>query len=368
MGKKPVSNFNRMKDDFSILKLKEEIIKRTKIANDALLNNDIATAQANMIWVKTANSVISQTRKTPGKVKWAIITGLISIILIGLGFIIHLPSINIAADIETKTVHFKLRNEWVLQNRFSIREVNITNLKEVYAAGANIKITKDQAFNLHVTGNGIVLDKLMFSSGADITIQLQDNTQDLIIKNDTLVTRMQVGKAQINIDDGVLDTAVNFEVPETFNIRSFPAAAIPTDITLADTTDWSFRDMVISNIDFLEESVPGSGKFISSINLGNIKVLETGKETDLQEGDWLLLDNLKNRRFQITKSASGLKIHIEGEVAKASSGSELFERQLNPSIIEYLYYAKSFAFFWSAIVFLFSLTWSLRSIIFSNES
>jgi len=96
-------------------------------------------------------------------------------------------------------------------------------------------------------------------------------------------------------------------------------------------------------------------------------VLETDKETILQKGDWLLLDNLKNRRLQITKSSSGLRIHIEGEVSKANSGSELFEKQLNPSIIEYLYYAKSFAFFWSAIVFLFSFIWSLRNTIFSNE-
>jgi hypothetical protein len=45
-----------MKDDFSILKLKEEIIKRTKIANDSLLNNDIATAKENIAWVETANN------------------------------------------------------------------------------------------------------------------------------------------------------------------------------------------------------------------------------------------------------------------------------------------------------------------------
>jgi hypothetical protein len=356
-----------MKDDFSILKLKEEIIKRTKIVSDALLNNDISTAKKNIAWVETASSIISKTRKTPNKIKWAVITGLISILLIGLGFIIHIPSINIAADIETKTVHFKLKKEWVLQNRFSVPELNITNLKEVYAAGTNIKIAKDEPFNLHVKGNGIVLDKLMFSAGADITIQLQDSTQNLIIKNDTLITSIQIGKAQINIDDGLLDTTVSFEIPEAFNIQCFPAIAVPADITLADTGNWNFRDMVISNIDFLEESTPGSGKFISSITSGNIKVLETDKETNLQEGDWLLLDILKNRRLRIIKSASGLKIHMEAEVSKASSGAELFEKQLNPSIIEYLYYAKSFAFFWSAIVFLFSLTWSLRNTIFSNE-
>jgi len=247
-----------MKDEYSILKLKEEISKRTKLANDALLNNDIATAKENMAWVKTADNVISKTRNT-SKVKWASITGLVSILLIGLGFIIHIPLINITADIETKTVHFRLKNEWALQNRFSIPELNITNLNVVNAAGANIKVTKDQPFNLHIIGNGIVLDKLMFSAGADITIQLEDSTQDLIIKNDTLITSIQIGKAQINIGDGLLDTMVSFEIPETFNVQCFPAMATPTDITLADTANWNFRDMEISIIDFLEESVPAAG-------------------------------------------------------------------------------------------------------------
>jgi len=273
MGEKPVSNFNSMKDDFHILKLKEQINKKIKTAYDALANDDIATARKNLAWAELAARIISKNKKPPGTVKWAVITGLVSVMVVSLGFIIRLPAINIAADIETKTVAFKLKDEWIVQNRFSLSELNITNIEEVYAAGANIKVVKEQPYNLHFKGNNIVMDKLMFSPGTDITIQLQDSTQDLIIKNDTLVTAIQIGRADLNLNDGELDTAVDFEIPETFNIRSFPAVAIPTDITLIDTATWNFRDMVVSRIDFLEERTPGSGKFVSSILSGNIKIL-----------------------------------------------------------------------------------------------
>lgn len=356
-----------MKRDFSILKLQEEINKRIKITSDALLKNDKAKARENIEWIEIATNLSAKIKKRPNKVKWAIIVGLVSVFLMGLGLTLRIPKTNISADIETKSVSLKLKKEWILDNRFSVSELNITNLKEVYAAGANIKITKEQPFNMNLKGNNILIDKIVFSPNADITIQLQNNLSNFIIKNDTLITGVQVTEAHLNIDGGQVDTILNFEIPEIFNIKSFPSVAVPIDIMFVDTANWSFRDVSISEINFLEESVPGSGKFISSITSGNVKILEIDKDTKLEEGDWLLLENLKNRRIQIAKTISGLKIHVEGEVSKASAGSELFGKKLNPTIIEYLYYAKSFAFFWSSIVFLCSMIWSLKNTIFSNE-
>lgn len=356
-----------MKIDSFILKLQNEIDKRIKIASDSLLVNDTTTAKEHMDWVITATDIINKSKKKPNKLKWAIAVGLATVFLIGLGLAIRIPETNISVDVIAKSVSFHINKAWVLNNRFYPSELNVTNLEEVNAAGINIKITKKQPFDFNLKGPGIVADKLEFSTNAEITIRLQDTSQNFIIKNDTFVTDIQVKKARLNIDNGLLDTAVDFEIPEIFKIRSSPSVAIPIDIMLADTAGWSFKDIRIADINFLEESNPGSGKFISSILSGNIKVLETEEDTRLEEGDWLNLENLKSRRSQITKSGSHLIIHIEGEVSEARAGSELFEKKLNPSLLEYLYYAKSFAFFWSVIVFIFSLTWSIKNTIFTNQ-
>lgn len=355
-----------MKIHFSIGELHKEIQRRIKIASDSLLENDIPTAKENIEWVQIAKDIIEQSKKKPTKVKWAIIVGIVSVLLIGLGFSIRIPTTNLSVDIVTRSVSFKLEKEWVLNNRFSLSELTITNLREVSVRGPNIHLIQEQPFTINLKGENIIIDKFVFSSNAEITIRFLNNTYAFIVKNDTLVTDVQVGKAQVTIDNSLLDTAVNFEIPELFHIKSFPSVTIPIDILLIDTATWRFRDMWISDINFLEETTPGSGQFISAIRSGQVKVLEIDKVMQLEEGDWLILENLKNRRIQLRKSELGLVLHMEGEVSQAKGGSELFEKNLNPTLIEYLYYAKTVGFFWSAIVFMCSFIWSLRNTLFSS--
>jgi hypothetical protein len=367
MDKEAIQNIHKMKDEFSISKLEQEIKKRIKNAANALLNDDKKTALENLEWVDTSNKVIDQYKKKPNKIKLSIIIGLASVILIGLGLTIKLPRTNFSLDVMTKSVTLKLNKEWTINNRFSVSELNINNLKEVNAAGANIKITNEQPFNIDIQGSKIAMDNITLSANSEVTIQVKNNDQDFVIKHDSLDMDLQISKARLNINDGQLDTMVNYEIPEIFNIKSFPSVAMPINIAFADTASWLFRDMPISEINFLEESSPGSGKFNSSILSGTIKILETDKKYPLEEGDWLSLEHLETRRIQMSKSKNLIKIHIEGEVAEASAGAELFEHKLNPSIVEYLYYAKSFAFFWSCIIFMWSLIWSIKNSIFSKS-
>lgn len=356
-----------MRNDDSLRKLERQINERIKIAYDALLKNDKTTALENIEWVKTASIVIGKLKKKPNNIRAGIIVGLISVFLIGLGLTLKMPAMNVSIDIITKSVTLKLKKDWITSTRFSVSQLSISNLKEVSAPGANIKVTNSQPFDMELKGDNIVLDKFGLSSNSEITIQTENNNQAFLIKNDRLSTDVQVGKANLHINNAQVDTALNFEVPETFKIKSFPSVAIPISIMFTDTTDWRFRDMLISNITFLEESLPGSGKFVSSIVSGTLKILEIDKEIALEEGDWLLLENLANRRLEITKSNSELKIHVEGIIAKAKAGSELFEKELNPSILEYLYYTKFMAFFWSCVVFIFTLIWSIKNALFSNQ-
>lgn len=364
MDNRPVQIFSKMKKDTSLLKLRQEINKRLKTATDSLLHDDKTRAKENIEWIELATTLAGKAESKSDKRRMPVIIGLISIFLIGLGLILKIPKTNIAIDVVAKNVVLKLKKEWLINNRFSSPEITIDNLKEVYSPGAGIKVVRNQPFSIDLKGEDIAMNGFRLSPDAEFAIQLQDSIQYFKIKNDSLVTDIQVSKAHININDGQVDTDLNFEIPQLFNIRSFKSVAVPVSIMLSDTSGWSFRDISISGIDFLEESSQGSGKFVSSIISANVKILETDKETRLEEGDWLLLKKLQNRRIQITKSNSVLKIHIEGEVAKIRAGSELFEKNLKPTIIEYLYYTKSFAFFWSCIVFIWSLLWSFKNTLF----
>lgn len=353
-----------MNKDDSFQKLQYEINNRIKVAADSLLRNDKNSAKENIEWIELATNLVDKTRKRPNKVKLPLIIGLFSILLIGLGLIIRVPKTKISVDVITDNVSFIVKKQSTINNRFSSSALSISNLKEVSWPGANIHITNEQPFALELKGQDITIDKFDLDSNAELTIRLENNLQNFIIKNSSLVIDIQAGKAHLNINDGQLDTMLNSEIPQLFKVGSFKSRTMPVKLVLSDTGRWRIRDILISDIHFLEESLPGSGKFISSITSGSIKLLEIEKEVKLEEGDWLVLEDLNISRIHFTKSGSDLKIHIEGDVDRASAGSELFEKNLNPTIIEYLYYAKSFAFFWSCIIFIWSLLWSFKNTLF----
>lgn len=352
-----------MKDEFSINKLQKEIKRRIKQASDALLNDDKKTAQENLDWVNISDKLIDEYKKKPNKVKLSIIIGLATVLLIGLGLAIKIPKTNISLDAAITSVTLTLNSAWTIENRFSFSELNIDNLKEVDATFK--KIEHSAPFDMDLKGNRITMDNIALSPKSIITIQIEDSNQNFILKQDSLDAQIQISKAHVSINDE-FDTDVNYEIPEILNIKSFPSIATPITISFSDTNNWSFMNIPVSEINFQEETPPGSGKFNSTILSGKIKILEIGKEYPLEEGDWLSLKHLECKRIKISKIKNLIKIHIEGRVDKVSTRTGLFEQNLKPSIAEYLYYAKTFAFFWSCIIFMWSLLWSLKNSIFTK--
>ncbi|NEU08449.1 hypothetical protein GZH53_09025 [Flavihumibacter sp. R14] len=354
-----------MRDDSSDI-LRHEIDRRIKIVADSLLSNDQVKAKENMEWIELATAVGDKLNKRPYKIKIALVIGLVSVLLIGLGLTLRTPRTKISVHLISKNIGVTLQKRWTLNNRFSSSELSISNLREFYWAGANIRVRNGQPFTLEINGQDIVIDKFDLDSNSEFTIQIIGNKPNFTFKDESLVTDIQFANGRINVNDAQLDTTLNSEIPQLINIRSFKSKGMPVNVMLSDTSNWNIRDIPISDIRFWEESLPASGKFLSSIVSGSVKVLEIDREVELQQGDWLLFDDLRLNRIQLAKTGSHLTVHLEGDVAKASVGSEMFQRVLNPTIIEYLYYAKSFAFFWSSMIFIWSLLWSFKNTLFNR--
>lgn len=355
-----------MKDDSTLAKLQEEANRRLKLAKEALLNDDKDTARNNIEWVNLSSSIIEKYSKKPDVRKLSIIIGLATIMLIGAGLVIKIPKTNVSIDLTTSSVSMKLKKDWTISNRFVPTYLSISNVREIYGAGAGVNIKNGEPFGVGFTGKGISVSELGFPVDTEISILIKDTIQNLIIKNAALNTDVQVGKARMDINDGQEERLFDYQIPEIITVKTFSSVAVPVIVSISDTSSWSFRGMSVSDINFLEESPVGSGKFTSSIISGKIKILETEQEYALDEADWLHLAAIENRKMQLSKSGKVLKLHLEGQVSEVRAGSELFEKTLNPSVAEYMYYAKSFAFFWSCVVFIWSMIWSVKNSVFSK--
>jgi hypothetical protein len=117
-------------------------------------------------------------------------------------------------------------------------------------------------------------------------------------------------------------------------------------------------------IGFLEESRPGSGHFGSVILSGNVKLPDTGKTENLGKWDHLILKGVQSRRIEFSNAENGIHVFFEGTVSKVLVGPQGFEKNLTPTYLEYIYHQQRLGFFWSVIVFLWGMLWSIRHMIF----
>ena len=85
---------------------------------------------------------------------------------------------------------------------------------------------------------------------------------------------------------------------------------------------------------------------------------------ELREGDFLSMRPAATAILDAKGAKGVIHMTVNGAVSALRVGDSATSTELAPSYLEYLYNKKSLAFFWSAIVFLWGLIWSVRNTIF----
>jgi hypothetical protein len=120
----------------------------------------------------------------------------------------------------------------------------------------------------------------------------------------------------------------------------------------------------VAEISFAKETYDSETPFASGIMKGSVTVLSTGEKLPLQEGSRLRLEGTEGIISRLAIGPEGSTLIFEGAVRSAIIGPSGFERQLKPSLLDYLYHQQRLGFFWAAASFLWGLLWSARTLIF----
>jgi hypothetical protein len=96
---------------------------------------------------------------------------------------------------------------------------------------------------------------------------------------------------------------------------------------------------------------------------GDLVLLLNEKSQALLEGDHITFEGFESERLVIRPENGVLNISIEGQADQISAGPKGYEKNLAPTLLEYLYYQQQLALFWSAVLFLWGLFWSLRNLL-----
>jgi hypothetical protein len=332
-----------------------------------LEENNTAAARKHLEWAQLAGEVIKRERKPPHTLYLAGGFALLCLSLVGLSWSISKGDNPILLDLEVDSFSLHLPQAWHGDNLdITTQHLSVDNIERIQAGGLGI----DAAFEfLEAEGPALALHQLHLAQGAEVEVRGTTRGFSLFIKNTTVEGSLQVHRAWIKLagDNNLIEqdihTPSNALPPEfiRFNGVSGGKWNVPVRLDAEIDTPWRLARMHTNHLNFSREEPPGSGQTFSTIRKGRLKLPEVGRDIELFEADILELSNVRSARLIIEGSDKFVRLQFQGEVDRIRAGPEGFVKDHTPAWLEYFYYHKQLAFFWSALVFLWGLLWKLRS-------
>lgn len=355
-------------DRETIERLYSERTRRINEASEKLLEKDDQEgAEKDLAWADMASQVLASAHRS-ARLLWYVIITCACLLIVGLVWTMHISSTLISLEIASENVTMTLKGKWLSNYDFVSDKFFINNIRKIRAPGLDIpKNPGQESVAIDLQGKEITLNNLSLTENAEIEMTVKGNDLKFFVKGASLKGEFLVQNADLTLEMGMEmeQEKIEKEIPEPISFETFRTAAEPVRFELASKEKWHLRGLQVSQIGFMEENPPGSGKFESAVRSGRFRLPETGFKDELREADRLILKKIKqSRRLEISKTEKGVKIFFEGSVAEILAGPKGFEKDLTPTWLEYLYHQKLVTIFWSAIVFLFGMLWRIRNIIF----
>ena len=196
----------------------------------------------------------------------------------------------------------------------------------------------------------------------------QASRLDLAHTGQTLVLRLH---------EAELTGVIRFEPPrggagggeepqtETVRFERLPGSPIPVSLVFTAPRMQPIATLSVSFVDFLTETGERSSEspFDSSILRGQVTLLDIPRTHQLARGDVLTLgESSRLQKVELTLAPT-LTARLRGVTDRLESGPEGRQRDLTPSMLEYLAQSRRPALLWGALVFVSGVLWNLRKVL-----
>jgi hypothetical protein len=222
-----------------------------------------------------------------------------------------------------------------------------------------------------LSGGNVDLQMLEVDKNASVEIYTDPDEVTIHAGRARLTGRITVtGKVKVTAGPRAGETSVSdsyeIDIPETVEFAVTRPQSVPSQLTVHSPGPWSLGRPQTTNLSFTREELKGAGErwLMSGIKSGTARFSDTAWPVlDLREGDLLTMRPTKSAVLDAKGDKGVIHMTVNGAVSGFRVGDST-KTELAPSYLEYLYNKKSLAFFWSAIVFLWGLIWSVRNTIF----
>jgi len=316
-------------------------------------------AKEKLAYVKIARQLLGG-EESPHHLYLASFIAFLCLLLVGFAVTVHIPSTEVGLEIEAETVSFQLNRDWSNNVRLAANSIYINNLERLVVSGLGIDSTPAA---IELTAKKLTLPVLGLTAESQVEIEIQGEKLSVYVKNGEFRGEIYAANAHLILENESETIAKEIPdgIPETLEFVSLKQTLDPVKVELDVLGKWYLSNLQVNNLYFAKENFPGSGHFVSSIQHGQVKLLETGQSVALNKGEQLSILAKNSKRLEISRKGERLGIVFYGTVSSIKAGPDGFERNLAPTWLEYLYHQKRLTLFWSSVVFLWGLFWSARN-------
>jgi hypothetical protein len=284
-----------------------------------------------------------------------------------------MPTTKIHLGIRTTDVSMRLAAPLVWEGTWRVggpvvRLQEFTKLELPPELGAHQPLT-ERAW-LDIAGGTIKFTRLDISEDALVSVVRNESGHvEIMTLNKPFQGQLDVAgspivSAGLSPGSNVRLLNATFSPPATVTFYDAGRPGIPTRLRASPSEKIELRRLPIRSLGFFAETANAEqeSSFSSGITTGEMMLSDTGESVELKEGDPLYLEDARGLVSDLEIGPEGLQLLFDGEVHGVSVGTPGFERNLKPTLLEYLYHREKLSFFWGGVTFLWGLVWSGRKL------
>jgi hypothetical protein len=176
---------------------------------------------------------------------------------------------------------------------------------------------------------------------------------------------ISAGSAGLVPDSKIFIEKAPFDPPATVTFDDAGRPLIPAQLRARPLEKLQLPRVPIRALGLFTETTNADqqSSFTSGITEGAVTLSDTREAIELRAGDPLYLEGANGIISRLEIGPEGLQLWFDGEVQGISRGIPGYERNLKPTLLEYLYHQEKLGFFWGAVAFLWGLIWSGRRLL-----
>jgi hypothetical protein len=298
----------------------------------------------------------------------------VCVVVAGALWSVKVPNTNVSLSADTDSVRTILREPLRVENAFSTSRIHVERLSSIRCPNLKLSIAQpsgDAWFELR--GGRIDVELLEISKDGAIELSVSHDDLNLYASRARLIGRIAVtGQVVVTAGStmGTRSLARSFliDIPETVDFAIEIPQSVPSRLSVQAPEPWSLGRQKLTELSFAHEEIRGAGEssLVSGMKNGVLRFDDTAwTPLQLREGDFLTMRPTAIAQLEAHGAKGMIHLNVHGTVSNIRIGDPETSRELGPSYLEYLYNKKSVSLFWGAIVFLWGLIWSTRTVVLS---